>query len=53
MDAKTIAWVQVVGAVVAGWLVWSGTSDGLWSPAGVLAVVLLVMGFNSLSGKKR
>ena len=53
MDAKTVAWVQVVGAVVAGWLVWNGVSDGFWSPSGVLAIVIVVMGLNGLSGKKK
>ena len=49
MDAKTVAWIQLIGAVVAGWMSWQAQD---W-PVLILAVVFLAMSINGLSGKKR
>ena len=46
IDDKTLGWVKIIGAIVAGWLGW-----GNWAVV-VLALVILIAGLELAFGKK-
>ncbi len=47
MDAKTLGWIQLIGALVAGWFGWQA---GRWDSL-VLALVFLIMAYHHLTEK--
>ena len=50
IDAKTLGWIKIVGAVVAGWLGWRAVPSD-WGVV-VLALVILIAGLSHAFGKK-
>lgn len=50
MDPKTLGWIQLIGAIVAGWFGWQAQDWGVV----ILALVFLLMSFHHLgAGKKK
>lgn len=50
MDPKMRGWLNIIGALVAGYFVWSGNTA--WSIY-VLALLSLISGFHHVSSKRK
>jgi len=48
LEPKTLGWIQLIGALLAGWFGWQGQR---WDSV-VLAVVFLIMAYHHLTERR-